>query len=91
MAARSQPVYDYYDDNDRDAVAAPRGPNSPPLDLNRLARAARHAKTTRFVVRRQSPDIDYQSDAPRRETRPILPPQPPPPGLFGGDRDDGWR
>jgi hypothetical protein len=100
LATRSQPVYDYYDDNDRDGDAVTsRGANSPPLDLNRLARAARHAKitghdaaATRVVVRHQSLDSEEQIEVPR-ETRPMLPPQPRPPGLFGGifgggDRND---
>jgi hypothetical protein len=78
-AARSQPVYDYYDNDNRygdrygdnrygDAAPAPRG---------------------RIVVRRLSRDGYYQSDAPP-------PPQPAPPGLFGGffgggDRGGDWR
>jgi hypothetical protein len=97
LATGSQPVYDYYDDNnDRDAVNS-RGGNSPPLDLNRLARAARHSKTTghdaattRVVVRHQSLDSEEQTDAPR-DTRTTLPPQPPPPGLFGGIFGGGDR
>jgi len=100
MAARSRPVYDYYNDNDRygDAAFAPRGMNSPPLDLNRVSRSGRYAKTTgadgsntRIVVRRQSRDGYYQSYVPRG-AGPMLPPQPAPPGLFGGGyRDDSWR
>ncbi len=88
-AARSQAVYDYYDDDrDGDAVSGQRAGNSAPLDLNWLARAARHTRSARVVIRRGSED---QSELPQREARPMLPPQPPPPGLFGGDRDDGWR
>jgi hypothetical protein len=92
-ASRSQPVYDYYDNNNYnrygdssgdnrygDAEPAPRGPNAPPLDLSRTGRHVTviDSSRTRIVVQRP------------------LPPQPAPPGLFGGffggggDRDD-WR
>jgi hypothetical protein len=82
MAARSQPVYDYYSNNNYNRYSDNYGDN-------RYGDAT-PAPRGRIVVRRQSRDGYYQTDAR------LPPPQPAAPGFFGGgffgggDRY-GWR